>query len=60
MWNNDLLFMLAMLAKLIIREGDLGDVVGIGEVHDAGFAQVAQSSVSSYLGVFSKHTLLKY
>jgi hypothetical protein len=37
MWNRDLLTVLAMLAKLMVGEGELGD--------DAGFAQVDESLV---------------
>jgi hypothetical protein len=45
MWNCDLLAVLAMLAKLMVGEGELGDVAGFRQVRDAGFAQVAESSV---------------
>jgi hypothetical protein len=30
MWDRDLLAILAMLAKLMIREGELGNVAGLG------------------------------
>jgi hypothetical protein len=29
MWNRDFLAVLAMLAKLMVREGELGDVAGL-------------------------------
>jgi hypothetical protein len=45
MWGRDLLAVLAVLAELMIGEGEFGNVTGFGYVHDAGFAQVAESSV---------------
>jgi hypothetical protein len=30
MWNHDLLAVLEMLAKLMVREGELGNVAGLG------------------------------
>jgi hypothetical protein len=30
MWGSDLLSVLAMLAELMVREGDLGNVTGLG------------------------------
>jgi hypothetical protein len=45
MCGRDFLAVLAMLAKLMVGEGELGNIAGLREVHDAGFAQVAESFV---------------
>jgi hypothetical protein len=39
MWGHNLLVVLPMLAKLIVREEEFGNEAGLGSVRDAGFAQ---------------------
>jgi hypothetical protein len=45
MWGRNLLAVLAMLAELMVGEGEFRDVAGLRQMCDVGFAQVAESSV---------------